>query len=255
MLKGAAVASFVLFTLSSDSEARTRCSYSGPPENLLTVRTTGDAVGELGRLGEQIVVWERRPRPCSGGVPTVFNTNTIRVLIRGLLAGVALRLDGGPFAPGAMPEAEGAPEIEIEVRGGDFSRVIGTPQADEFHWGPGRGHPGLNLNPGGAADQDVDVSTVGRFSRLVAYGGAGDDMIVPGPSAVADREAANAYGDPGDDLLTAPQRTNGVLIGGSDQDGRGSCLGFSIPCGAVRRPESSWSLPRRRCRSAASGRA
>jgi pimeloyl-ACP methyl ester carboxylesterase len=40
----------------------------------------------------------------------------------------------------------------------------------------------------------------------------------------------------------------GVLISlsalGSAQSVRGSCLGFSIPCGAVRRPESSGSLPR-----------
>src|SRR3954471_3346658 len=31
---------------------------------------------------------------------------------------------------------------------------------------------------------------------------------------------------------------------GSSQSVRGSCLGFSIPCRAVRRPESSGSLPR-----------
>jgi hypothetical protein len=81
--------------------------------------------------------------------------------------------------------------------------------------GPGRAHPGLNLNPSGAADQDVDVRTVGRFSFLVAYGGAGNDMIVPGPNPVADHEVVNAYGGGGDDLLAAPQNTNGVLIGGS----------------------------------------
>ena len=33
----------------------------------------------------------------------------------------------------------------------------------------------------------------------------------------------------------------------------GSCPGFSIRVRAVRRPESSWSLPRRRCRSLGSG--
>jgi hypothetical protein len=43
----------------------------------------------------------------------VLNTDTIRVLADA----VAVRLGGGSFAPGMMPEAEGAPEIEIEVRG------------------------------------------------------------------------------------------------------------------------------------------
>ena len=42
---------------------------------------------------------------------------------------------------------------------------------------------------------------------------------------------------------------SGVLISlsalGSSQSVRGSCLGFSIPCGAVRRPDRSGSLPRR----------
>jgi hypothetical protein len=43
---------------------------------------------------------------------TVFNTDSIR--IRGDLG---VRLGGGGFAPGATPEADGAPEVEIHFTG------------------------------------------------------------------------------------------------------------------------------------------
>ena len=201
MLNGAVVASFVLLTLGPDSEARTRCSYSGPPENLLTVRTTGDATGEIERSGEQIVVGERRASPCSGGPPTVFNTDTIRLLMRGLFASLDLRLDGGPFAPGATPEAEGAPEIEIEFNGRvNFGFVVGTPGADEFHWAPAGALPGLNLNPGNAGDQDVDVTVANAFTALGAQGAAGNDTIIPasGPGAPQARQLGRLARRPGE---------------------------------------------------------
>ena len=221
MLKGAVVASFVLLTLGSDSEARTRCSYSGAPENLLTVRTTGDATGEIERSGEQIVVRERRASPCSGGLPTVLNTDTIRVLMRGLFAGVDLRLDGGPFAPGATPEAEGAPEIEIEFSGRlNFGCVVGTARADEFHWAPAGARLGFNLNPGSAGDQDVDVTATHALTALIAEGAAGNDTIIPASGAVV-REtvsSVDSHGGPGNDLVVAPRDSGGILEGAGGND-------------------------------------
>jgi Ca2+-binding RTX toxin-like protein len=223
----------VAVSVAPTAQARTTCSYAGAPTNLLTVMTNKSAT-TISRSGEEIVVQDRLEGPtgCRGAVPTVLNTDTIRVFVG--MGAVAVRLEGGPLAPGATAEAEGAPEIELELRGGSFSSIIGTPQADEFHWGPGRAHPGLNLNPGDAADQDVDVSTVGRFSVLVAYGDAGNDRIVPGLGAVADNEVVNAYGGQGDDLLTAPQNTFGVLIGGRGKDTiSGSRLGDFMLFGGV----------------------
>lgn len=58
LLKGAAVASFTLLALSPNASARMRCSYSGAPQNLLTVTADRAALGEivgaqgLGPLGE-----------------------------------------------------------------------------------------------------------------------------------------------------------------------------------------------------------
>jgi Ca2+-binding RTX toxin-like protein len=223
MLKRSAAASFVLLALSSvsDAGARTSCAYSGAPMNLLTVRTTGDAEGVIERLGEQIVVRERRPRPCAGGVPTVLNTDTIRVVMRGLFAGVALRLVGGPFAPGATPEVEGAPEIEVEFSGqGNLGSVVGTPRADELHWAAAGARPGFNLNPSSAGDQDADVTVTNTFTALIAQGAAGNDTIIPAPGAVIPESVSSVGSDggPGNDRLVAPREHGGILDGEGGND-------------------------------------
>ena len=220
---------FLGLTVTPDAHARTRCSYAGPPENVLTVRVTGDALAVIERNREEILVGEKRPRRCSGGVPSVLNTDVIRVRTRGLFAFADLSLGGGPFAPGATPEPEGAPEIEVEFGGVEpLSSVVGTSGPDEFHWGLEGGLAGLNLNPGTANDQDVDVTmTVGGFfgGILIADGADGNDRIVPAPGARLPAEA-ESEGGPGDDLLIAPrsggdlegEEGNDVLLGGSSFD-------------------------------------
>jgi hypothetical protein len=99
-----------------------RCFYSGAPQHLLTVTADRRALGEVARSGRRIVVREflERPSRCRGGVPTVRNTDTIRVLMpRVFDDSVDVLLRGGPFAPGATRERRGAAEIEIRIRGRD----------------------------------------------------------------------------------------------------------------------------------------
>jgi Ca2+-binding RTX toxin-like protein len=213
-----AVAVAFVLAFSPAAEGRTRCSYAGAPTNLLTVTTTGEeASAEISRAGQEIRVREfsERAPACSGGVPTVVNTDTIRIRLRGSLAVAELQLGGGPFAPGVTPEAEGAPEIEVEFRGSDpFGTVVGTPTADEFHWGPAGGTPGLNLNPDSADDRDVDVTAEGF---VVANGAAGNDRILPAPGAALAEEVI-ADGGRGDDLLIAPRTSVSDLTGGPGDD-------------------------------------
>jgi hypothetical protein len=108
MLNCAAVASLILLGVSftPTAAARTRCSYSGAPRHLLTVTADMGALGVITRSGRRIVVreWDERARPCRGGVPTVLNTDTIRVFLRTDDDDVDVLLRGGPFAPGATPE-------------------------------------------------------------------------------------------------------------------------------------------------------
>jgi Ca2+-binding RTX toxin-like protein len=223
VLKGAAVASLLLVgaSFAPAAEARMRCSYSGPPQNLLTVTADRGALGEIIRRGDEIVVREflERPSPCQGGVPTVLNTDTISVLVRGVAPAVDVLLGGGPFAPGATPETEGASEIEIEFRGNEaLGYVRGTVRGDEFHWGPGPGdHAGLNLNAQDAGDQDVDVTVRGP-AFLVAVGARGNDTIVPTPGAPFPNEGVFSAGGQGDDRLIAPRNTGGILEGGAGDD-------------------------------------
>ena len=205
----------------ADADARTRCSYAGAPDNLLTVSSDRGALTEITRRGEEIVVRESfsRPQACSGGVPTVLNTDTIRIELASENDYVDVLLAAGEFAPGATPEAEGASEIEVVITGREaFGTVIGTRRTDEFHWRQDGRHAGLNLNPGSAGDQDVDVTlTGGRSAFLQANGAAGNDTIVPAPGTVV-RDGVFSKGGAGDDHLIAPRNTGGILDGGAGDD-------------------------------------
>ena len=201
------------------AQARTSCGYAGAPARVLTVEVTGvGVIGEIRRQGHQIVVNEflERAQPCAGGTPTVFNTDTIEVRL-GRDSFADLRLGGGPFAPGATPEAEGASEIEVRVSGDDvLANVVGTRGPDELRWGAAGATAGLNVNPGIARDRDVDVTIAGSDSFLVASGAAGNDTIVGEPGA---RIAGTVFsvGGRGADLLKTPA-AGGILDGGPGAD-------------------------------------
>ena len=222
VLAGLASVSLVLLGVWSapPAVARTRCSYSGAPSNTLTVRSDG-ALAEIARRGQRILVREylERPRRCSGGVPTVLNTDTIEVLLEP--DGFAdLLLRGGRFAPGATAELEGDSEIEVEFVGYDiFVTVNGTGLADQFEWGLGPDREaGLNLNPGRAGDQDVDVTVEGYLATLNAVGRGGNDSILPAPGALLPNASVFSTGGSGDDRLEAPRDGGGLLEGGPGDD-------------------------------------
>ena len=174
------VLGLVSVALAPDAGADISCSYVGAPTNSLTVTANDEAFGRIRRNGSEIAVWEYEdpPVPCAGGVPTVFNTDLI-VLRASRDSFVDVRLRGGPFAPGATAEAEGASEIEIEFRGNvTWSTVFGTPDADAFEWGPGDAQAGLNLNPGTLNDEDVDV-TITDTSRSAFLARIVHDVAAP----------------------------------------------------------------------------
>ena len=208
------------------SQARVGCAYAGAPQHTMTVTVTGTSDSVVRRRGDEIVAYQRMeaPEPCSGGVPTVHNTDTIHVVFtKSDDRAVELQLGGGPFAPGASPEPDGAPEIEINVRGdtGLSAAVVGTPGDDHFRWVAAGTRAGLNLNPGAPGDHDADVTTEpvpGEVDMLlVAMGAGGDDTIVGDPTA-RDRGSAFTYGGPGDDVLGAFGNSGSYLNGDSGND-------------------------------------
>jgi Ca2+-binding RTX toxin-like protein len=208
------------------AQARTRCSYSGPPDNLLTVTADRGALAQITRRGDRIVAREflGASARCTGGVPTVLNTDTIRVNLRTDDDFVDVFLGGGPFAPGVTAEEEGASEIEIEVttpgRFGSLATVHGTRKADEFHWGPGvNRNPGLNLNPLTSGDSDVDVTTTGTLDlTLVVEAAGGDDKIIPAPGAPFPNLGVFTFGGPGNDRLSALPNGFAILDGQGGAD-------------------------------------
>jgi hypothetical protein len=186
-----AVAGLVLLGAAPSAQARLDCSFSGPPDNVLTVTAnrTVDSP-EVIRRGLEIVVREylKPPIACAGGVPTVLTTDTITFRLRGGFPTASVLLAGGPFAPGGTAEAEGASEIEIEFRGPVWAVVYGTVGADAFRWAPGStDQAGLNLNAGEAGDEDVDVDIAlsRAFASLLAKGLGGDDTITTSPGVVS----------------------------------------------------------------------
>jgi Ca2+-binding RTX toxin-like protein len=239
MVKCAAVLGVALIGVSfaAPASARTRCSYSGPPDNVLTVTADQGALTEIRRRGQRIVASELLggTARCAGGVPTVRNTDTIRVEPRSGDDFVDLFLAGGPFEPGATPEAEGASEIEVDIVGPEpFGTVHGTRHADEFRWGPGVGrHAGLNLNPRSADDADVDVTVRGGpFAVLDVEAGAGDDTVVPAPGALFPNDGVFTFGGTGNDRISGFGNSEGILVGEDGDDvltgGRGAdnLIGF-----------------------------
>ena len=186
--------------------AKTTCDYS-EGSKVLTVTTSGEAFGEIQREGAQIQVGEllSGPRRCRGGDPTVRNTDTIRIVTRNW-SFADIDLDGGPFAPGASPEADGSPEIEIEVEPvglaiGAF--LEGTDHPDTFVYGTMGRHSAVNLNPGRDHDLDLVVkSQFGFISGLDIEAGAGRDVIRPADGLGARVPGGiDAGGGPGRDLL------------------------------------------------------
>jgi RTX calcium-binding nonapeptide repeat (4 copies) len=215
---GCLIASCATFGFVSGAEARTSCSFSGA-KNVLTVRSTGDALSQITRDGPKIVVREflSRPARCRGGQATVRNTDTIVVVMRGFLAFADILLKNGPLAPGATPEANGASEIEIRFRGSDaFGDIYGTRKSDEFHWGEENGLAGLNLNPSTKGDNDIDVTAKGLFAFLVAEGAEGNDRIIPQPGTRMEG-GVFSIGGAGNDVLIAPP-SGGIQDGGPGND-------------------------------------
>ena len=238
----AGVAAAVCIGLAGAAQASVSCTYAGAPQHLMTVAITGTSEAALERRGDEIVAMQRQetPQPCAGGVPTVHNTDTVHVeFSRSDVREVQIRTAGGPFAPGVSPEADGAPEVEIEVGGDGLSAdVIGTSGDDQFRWVAAGEFPGLNLNPG-AGDHDADVAIVGDEDDLppllVADGMGGDDTIVADASRSRSGAVfwgAFAYGGSGDDVLGAFGGSSDLYGDGGDDDIAGSAEGDMLDGGA-----------------------
>jgi hypothetical protein len=190
------------------------CSFD-PESRTLAVRAPGinfSKWSQLTRVGDEIAYRQLNLETsrshfiaCSGG-PTVNNTDTIAVSSgAALVPEFSLDLGGGPFAPGATPEADGSSEIEFAVDLSDADccqgiDIRGTTGADAIRIGGLREGSGVNLNAS-EPEPDADVTFLGR-PELLVFGGRGSDQI-------------SANGGPG---FRGPYERGSIIEGGPGAD-------------------------------------
>jgi Ca2+-binding RTX toxin-like protein len=192
-------------SLSLPASATTSCSWNAI-DHILSVSIGDDEVGTLVVSGTSILL---NGSPCD---PSATTATVDNIEVGGGTFGVLiLRLDGGPFAPGAEVEATGTSEIEITT---DlvFLHIGGTPVEDTFSFGAS----GANLN----ADDDVDVSFADDGYISVVGRGGNDSITAAGDSVVGSGLVGTELeldGGAGNDSLTGGSRFD-QLFGGPDAD-------------------------------------
>jgi hypothetical protein len=197
-----------------------RCDYNAKTR-VLSVNVRDSVLGEelvLRRAGARIRVSEYfGPSANCHGTPTILNTDLIKLRAMGPNE-VALDLSKGPFAPGATPEPDGSPEIEIRGSGslGSFW-LEGGPSAEHFRYMNSSGQNGLNLNTG-PGDEDVDFLLPPK-TELYVDGRRGSDTIDVVPPV--DLEVAAFGGSGNDTLLSAATGAVGKFSGGLLEGGKG----------------------------------
>ena len=225
-------ATAALLAAPATAGATTSCTYTGAPFNLLQVElpANGDSVrlGVPTPGGDISAVAGSGAIVCTGGTPTVSNTNVVSVNAGGGSNSVFLET-ANRFVPGATPET-GDDEIEIGV---DFnnqpnSRLVLI--ADDAGARLRAGTDGINTNADTGEDTpDTDIALVSGVALLELHGGAGGDTLdaqggagtgtalTQGVVLSGTGGADSIVGGEGNDLLRGGSGTNTLLgRGGND---------------------------------------
>jgi Ca2+-binding RTX toxin-like protein len=211
--------------------ASVSCHLDQGPSHVLEVDPYEDrhedldfAAGALRRHGNRILVLNspydtpRQAIECDGGRPTVFNTDSVDVLGRGL-SFVELDLSGGTLAPGATPEADGSNEIEVrfgtDIEALGYGIVSGTEGRDDWRLSGSGTAFGISLDPARPAEQDVSFDGLGLPVAVMETRGGSDRVDATGLNVP--RALTLLYGGLGPDtLLGSPGRDS--LTGGRGPD-------------------------------------
>jgi Ca2+-binding RTX toxin-like protein len=170
------------------------CVYD-PVTKIVTVSygdpTASDTANELPSLSierdrkellfREVTGGEIDTRPCTGGTPTVLNTDRIDLRrVATPLLGTLTFIDvtGGPLGPGATPE-KGGSEIEIDAVLGDEPAFdfTGTRKGDYWVFGSHDGDHRVNLNPAEKAP-DADLVVHGAPEEFYINGSPGNDRLL-----------------------------------------------------------------------------
>lgn len=167
----------------------------------------------------------RAPVACAGGVPTVTNTDTIRVRkgVRAERANLTIDLTYGRLEPGLTDEGDGSSEIELDGAVGEGRVAVRmTRGADPVTLAQDGAGTTLNLNAAElTADDDLAVAEEGRIS--VDGAGAADAVELTSGDAQAELRGLRLTGGQGDDLLRSGDGVDRLFPGtGRDRVEAGS---------------------------------
>ena len=167
----------------------------------------GDGQAYVARSGEMIGVFggpDATPVACSGGVPTVENTDFVLARAGNGVKRPEFAIDmrRGLLAPGFTDERDGTSEIEVFADLGRRGRVVvaTTSGPDQVTVGPGAQGEVVNFD---AAEAYDDPDVFGSSGSFLLYGGAGPDRL----EATGSR-GAKLIGGGGPDLLIGSSRTD-----------------------------------------------
>lgn len=199
------IAAIAMLAAAGPSYGAVSCTYS-PTGHQVSISATDDFT-KVARSADAIQLDDGHELlPCTGGSPTVLNTDLIQIAHAGRSAST-VDLRGGPLAPGFTSEPVGTPEIELQYLAPTFVDIRGSAAADRL----GFAARGANLD----GDDDADVT--GRFTVLLIEGAGGNDRISSqsGYTRVASRRVLLGQGGR-DTLLATPDGS--TLHGGNGHD-------------------------------------
>jgi hypothetical protein len=168
------------------ASAAVDCNLAGATLTV-SMSADGDAANIL-QSGSSVVVREGSAAvACTGGAPTVTNTDLI--LVNDTSGeGTAVRFDTGigGFVPGATDEPGLSDEIELQVvmgAGSDTLILVGSNASDVWRLGATAGARGVNLNAGSETSgvvpgRDLDLEFFGVDGHLLMNGGSSGDTVL-----------------------------------------------------------------------------
>ena len=227
-LVAAALALLLVPLWAVPARAAVACTYSGATK-ILQITLGDDDYVYLGRNANNIEVQSLTGGTvvvsCSGGTPTVDNTNQIELTGSAGTNTLAIDLSQGYFAPGATGELGNSDEIEITVDllGGSNQMFISFAPAN-LGTNIRAGTAGINLNAAEATGKDADLSIVSETTLQI--GGQ--------PFAVNKISGAGGAGTGGpypEELDIRGYYGNDILIGGSNNDNIDGHVGRDLMAG------------------------
>ena len=226
----ALVAALLVPLSPSPALAAATCSFD-PATNVLQINLGDDDQAFVDRTGSNIRIQTVSGTSvvtvaCSGGQPTVHNTDDINITGSAGTNYLYIYLAGGFFSPGATDEPGASDEIEITVDlgGSDNFFLSGAPGGGPMNLRAGA--TGLNLNASERTGIDADV-TIASDIYIQLYGNFGEPNVISGAGG------AGTGGPFPTTLDIRGHESPETLIGGSGNDGIFAAGGKDLVAGGA----------------------